>query len=117
MGLVSNIYLKNVPNIQINLTKILNSFLTFSKTPHRKKYCSMTQLQKKSGFYCCFLVTKIFIKCLRNSQLQIKSKFDLTKLRLVNGVSEDEEEPEFELVFEKGSNVMAPLYVKWTADR
>ena len=49
--------------------------------------------------------------------MQIKSKFDLTKLRLVNGVSEDEEEPEFELVFEKGSNVMAPLYVKWTADR
>ena len=35
----------------------------------------------------------------------------------MNGVSEEEEETELELVFEKGSNLMSPLTVKWSAER
>ncbi|XP_063688446.1 exocyst complex component 1-like isoform X1 [Bolinopsis microptera] len=49
-------------------------------------------------------------------RFQVKTKYDLAKLRLVNGVSEDEEETELELVFEKGSNLMSPLTVKWSAE-
>ena len=48
---------------------------------------------------------------------QVKTKYDLAKLRLVNGVSEEEEETELELVFEKGSNLMSPLTIKWSAER